>query len=180
MARHIGRLKLGSKPAQLYVRLSIILLSQRVNHVSSGIIRHYLVAFICLHFCLDTKLLNSFEELCIMRVAAIISFARELNPFGRSVHWPREQSVHQWPRILKLNPRTSHTKDSKIVLDASLLNTQHYKVRIKGKWSNPVKRVVPSPTCRCSSYWKASFRVTLDYSRQLYFIYIYIYIYIYI
>ena len=31
------------------------------------------------------------------------------------------------------NPRLSHTKDSKIVLDATLLNIQHYKVRIKGK-----------------------------------------------
>ena len=27
----------------------------------------------------------------------------------------------------------SHTKDSKIVLDSALLNTQHYKVGIKGK-----------------------------------------------
>ena len=27
----------------------------------------------------------------------------------------------------------SHTKDSKMVLDDSLLNTQHYKVQIKGK-----------------------------------------------
>ena len=27
----------------------------------------------------------------------------------------------------------SHTKDLKMVLDTSLLNTQHYKVRIKGK-----------------------------------------------
>ena len=32
-----------------------------------------------------------------------------------------------------LNPRSSHTKDSKMVLDASELNTQHYKARIKGK-----------------------------------------------
>ena len=31
------------------------------------------------------------------------------------------------------NPRSSHTKDSKMVLDAPLLNTHHYKVRIKGK-----------------------------------------------
>ena len=45
------RLKLGSKPAQLYVRLGTIPLSQQVNHVSSGIIRHYVVAFVCLHFC---------------------------------------------------------------------------------------------------------------------------------
>ena len=31
------------------------------------------------------------------------------------------------------NSRSSHTKDSKVVLAAALLNTQHYKVRIKGK-----------------------------------------------
>ena len=36
------------------------------------------------------------------------------------------------------------------------------------KWSNPRKEVSPSPTPRCSSYWKGSFRVALDYSRQLY------------
>ena len=43
-------------------------------------------------------------------------------------------------------------KTQKMVLDANLLNTQHYKVRIKVKWSNPGKGVVPSPTPRCSSY----------------------------
>ena len=31
------------------------------------------------------------------------------------------------------NPRSSHTKDLKMVLDTSLLNTHHYKVRIKVK-----------------------------------------------
>ena len=31
------------------------------------------------------------------------------------------------------NPRSSYTKDLKMVLDISLLNTQHYKVRIKDK-----------------------------------------------
>ena len=34
----------------------------------------------------------------------------------------------------EFNPKSSHTKDSKkMVLDAALLNTQYYKVRIKGK-----------------------------------------------
>ena len=33
-------------------------------------------------------------------------------------------------------------KTQKMVLDATLLNTQYYKVWIKGKWSNPRKRVV--------------------------------------
>ena len=42
-----------------------------------------------------------------------------------------------------------------MILDASLLNTQHYKVQIK----------LP----RCSSYRKGSHRVTLNYGRQLYF-----------
>ena len=37
-------------------------------------------------------------------------------------------------------------KTLKMVLDASLLNTQHYKVWIGVKWSNPGKGVVPSPS----------------------------------
>ena len=70
-------------------------------------------------------------------------------------------------------------KTQKIVLDASLLSTQHYKVRIKGKVEQSRKGVAPSPTHWCSSYRKGSLRVTLDCGRQLYFtIYIYIYIYI--
>ena len=34
----------------------------------------------------------------------------------------------------------------------SLCLTQHYKVQIKCKWSNPEKGVVPSPTPQCSCY----------------------------
>ena len=33
-------------------------------------------------------------------------------------------------------------KTQKMVLDASLHNTQHYKVQITGKWKNPGKRLV--------------------------------------
>ena len=36
------------------------------------------------------------------------------------------------------------------------------------KWNNPGKRVASSPTPRCSSYWKGSLRIALDYSHQLY------------
>ena len=36
------------------------------------------------------------------------------------------------------------------------------------KWSNSGKGVAPSPTTRCSSYWKGSLQVTLDKGRQLY------------
>ena len=59
-------------------------------------------------------------------------------------------------------------KTQKMVLDASLLNTQHYKVRIKGKVEQSREGVAPSPTPRCSSYRKGSLQVTLDYGRQLY------------
>ena len=38
-------------------------------------------------------------------------------------------------------------KTKKMILDAALLNTQHYKVR-----SNPWNGVAPSPTSWCSSY----------------------------
>ena len=51
----------------------------------------------------------------------------------------------------------------KIIFDTSLFNTQHSKVRIKLKWSNPGKGIAPSPTLQCSSYWKGSLRVALDY-----------------
>ena len=57
-------------------------------------------------------------------------------------------------------------KTQKMVFDASLLNTQHYKVRIKG--SNPGEEVVPSLTPRCSSYWKRSLQVALDYGQPTY------------
>ena len=82
VARHVRRLKLGSKPDQLYVRLSFLPLSQQAIHVSSGIIRHYEVVFVCLQFDLqDTRVLNSLEEFCFMRVPTINSFARVLKPF---------------------------------------------------------------------------------------------------
>ena len=57
-------------------------------------------------------------------------------------------------------------KTQKMVLDASLLNTQHYKVRIKGKVEQSREGVAPSLTHWCSSYRKGSLRVTLDYGRH--------------
>ena len=68
------------------------------------------------------------------------------------VYWYNRLNIRHWSGRSRFNARSSHTKDSKKVLDASLLNTQYYKVRIKGKWSNPRKRVASSPTPRCSSY----------------------------
>ena len=61
-------------------------------------------------------------------------------------------------------------KTLKMVLDASLLNTKQYKVRIKGKVEQSREGVAPSPALWCSSYGKGSLQLALDYGRQLYFI----------
>ena len=66
------------------------------------------------------------------------------------------------------SPRSCHTKDSKMVRDASLLNSKHYKVKIKGKWSNPEKGILLTLTPLCCSYGKGSLRVTLDSCRPTY------------
>ena len=50
-------------------------------------------------------------------------------------HWHNGLSVRQWPGRPGFNPRSIHTKDFEMVLDASLLNTQHFKVRMKRKVS---------------------------------------------
>ena len=59
-------------------------------------------------------------------------------------------------------------KTQKMVLDVSLLNTQHFKVWIKGKWSNSGKGVVPSSIPWCRSYWKESLWVALDKDQSTY------------
>ena len=41
VARHVRRLKLGSKPTQLYVRLSIRPFGQQAYHAGKGIVRYY-------------------------------------------------------------------------------------------------------------------------------------------
>ena len=85
-----------------------------------------------------------------------------------------------------------YEKLKKMVLDASLLNTHYYKVPIKGKYSNPGKGVVPSPTPQWSKR-KPSGRPQLWSAELLTYVYIcmhtykfihtctctYIYIYIY-
>ena len=42
-------------------------------------------------------------------------------------------SVRLRPGRPGFNPMSRYTKDSKMVLDAALLNTQHYKARFKSK-----------------------------------------------
>ena len=92
-------------------------------------------------------------------------------------------------------------KTQKMILDAALLNTQHKGVKWsnpgkgvvaieKGdfespstlvanftylwrvKLSNRGKGVGPFPTPQCSSYWKRSLRIALNYNCRLYFYFI--------
>ena len=46
-------------------------------------------------------------------------------------HWPSGCSVRQWSGRPGLNLKSRHTKTLKMVLDASLFNTQEYEVRIE-------------------------------------------------
>ena len=80
--------------------------------------------------------------------------------------WHNGDSVRPWSGKHEFNPSSSHTKDSKRVLDASLLNTHYYKVRIKNKWNNSGNGVVSSPTPRCS-------RSPLTTIGQITYIYVY-------
>ena len=57
-----------------------------------------------------------------------------------------------------------------MILDASLVNTQHYKVRIKSKWSNPEKEVAPSRHLSVVAMEKGAFgepSANLLYSSEL-------------
>ena len=76
----------------------------------------------------------------------------------------------QWSCRPVFNPRSVIPKTLKMVLDTSLLNTQQYKVCIKSKVEQSRERssALPCPTLRCSSYWKGSLLVALDYGRQLF------------
>ncbi len=46
----------------------------------------------------------------------------------------------------------SYKRFKKMLLDAALLNTLHYKVWIKGKVEHPGNGVASSPTPQCCSY----------------------------
>ena len=98
------------------------------------------------------------------------NFILNIKSFILPAHWHNSKSACQRSRRLVFNPWSSQRKDLKMVLDASLLNTQYYQVRIKGKCrlikgkcNNPGKGVAPSPSLQRSSYWERSLRVTFDY-----------------
>ena len=96
----------------------------------------------------------------------IITFNREL----KVIFWHRfidlvgrmfANGPEEWVSI----PGRVIVMTQKMLHDASLLNTQVSRV----KWINLGKRLTPSPTPWCSSYWKGRFRFTLNYSHQIFF-----------
>ena len=89
--------------------------------------------------------------------------SRKLRPFNPINH------ISLVGRVFVSGPDHAIPKALKMVLDAALPKTQHYKVRIKGKVEliKDTSSVLSKP--RYSSYWKESLRVTLDWGRQLYF-----------
>ena len=83
-------------------------------------------------------------------------------------------SLAQWVDCSPMNRETwvqfqvaSHQRLLKwyLIPPSFTLSSKRYVSRVK--WSHPGKGVVPSPTPRCSSYWKGSLLVTLNYGRQL-------------
>ena len=85
------------------------------------------------------------------------------------IYWPTGTMVKVF--VNNSSDRGSISKTQKVVLDASLLNTQHYKAQIKGKVEQYREGIVPFPIPR--------FRLPLTMVGQLIYIYIYIYIYMY-
>ena len=72
------------------------------------------------------------------------------------------------PKDLGSIPRCDILKTFEMVLDTYLLNTQQYKVTFRVKWSNPGKGVALFSTPWCSSLWKESILVALNYGHQLF------------
>ena len=97
-------------------------------------------------------------------------------------HWHNGENVLLWPERLGFNPRPSHTKDSKnctwwlLAKQGAIkytIHTQHYKIQIKSKWSNPGKGVMATHTPKCSSYWKRSLWDAFSYGQptEIYYVY---------
>ena len=65
-------------------------------------------------------------------------------------------------------PNVSYKRILKWYLIPPCLTLSIIRYVSRVKWSNPGKGVAPSPTSWCSSYWKGSLLVTLNYGHQLY------------
>ena len=87
--------------------------------------------------------------------------------YVRTVSWVG-RVFSNGPGALGLIPGRVMPMTLKMVLDTSFLTLSNIRYVSRVKWSNPGKGLAPSFTHRCSTYWKRSLWVTLDYGRQLY------------
>ena len=97
-------------------------------------------------------------SVCIIKFPGILCapflafhFWLECSPMAREI-WAQSQIE-------------SYQRPKKWYLTISCLTLSIIRYVSRVKWSNPGKGVAPSPTPRCSSYRKGSFRVNLDYGR---------------
>ena len=136
VAKHVRRFKLGSKPVQLYVRLSIRPLGQKSvprwlrNYkvlCNNSIHSVRLFTFYTLP---ETRVLNSIEELCIMQPTTENSFTRLLNlPGGAygSKWWKR---IRQYGEKLKnkvIQNEEIDVKESRRYNVSVLTNPNHHQ-----------------------------------------------------
>ena len=111
---------------------------------------------ICWSFLVHFK--NNPEYLTRGTVQVLIPFMRFLLCILVFANGPADLgSIASYQRLLKWY----------LIPPCLTLSNIRYVSRVK--WSNPGKGVALSPTPRCSSYWKRSLLVALDYGRQLYF-----------
>ena len=134
--------------------------SHYVNMYTSVYAYIYIYIHRCIHLCIHIYLYN-YNSVCV---------------------WTHIY-VHTSQETRPLTSGWFILKTQKMVPDMSLLDSQHYKVCIKGKVEQSRERSSIPSILQCSSYWKESLWAALDYGCQLYFyllFYMHIYIYIYV
>ena len=111
-------------------------------------VKKSLSAIVTLIYVMIIKKRNKIKCLNIKHIKNIRSFNTKRNICFSTLDLWQSLSVIFSPRFDY--SIQCHTMDSKMVLDASLIKTKHYKTRVKGKWNFTGKWVASSLTPRCS------------------------------
>ena len=122
----------------------------------------------CLYYLFTHKVVNLKKTFCIKYFFYFIYFSK--NNFFETGSWA--QWIECLPKFRETGIQSqvqSYQRLKKkwyLISPCLTLSIIRYVSRVK--WSNPGKGVAPSPTPWCSSYWKGSLRVILNYSCQLF------------
>ena len=95
----------------------------------------------------------------IFQIQISLSYVHDKIKSKLPVHWSRGTWVQ--------SQVASYQKLFKWCLIPPCLTLSNIRYVSRVKWNDPEKGVAPSPTPRCSSYWKGSLLVALDYGRQI-------------